>query len=218
MRDSADHMLRPPETPPEQPRPGRTGPTTPDGKERSSGNAITHGCRSAKLILRHENPAEFEALRDAWFRHYQPQTEIATALVEETVRAHWLLKRAQKQLENIEWELPANAYHWTEEHERLFRNFTRYKNSNERTFFRFFKELESHLKPGTPAAEMKQRALSIAARFQGRNSAPGAPQNEGQSASDAGVTAEAAARLPQPGASSMDPQSTGPLPLPRCRT
>ena len=107
MNDFVDPMSCPPEIPPEQPRPGRTGPTTPDGKERSSGNAITHGCRSAKLILRHEDPAEFEALRDAWFRQYQPETEIATALVEETVRAHWLLRRAQKQLENIEWELPS---------------------------------------------------------------------------------------------------------------
>lgn len=206
MSDSAILLSCSPETPPEQPH-GRTGPTTPDGKARSSENAITHGCRSAKLILRHEDPAEFEALRDAWFRHYQPETEIASALVEETVRAHWFLKRAQKHLEDIEWELPANAYHWTEEHERLFRNFTRYKTSYERTFFRFFKELEAHLKRNTPAAEMKQHALAMAAWFQAQYSADEEP-------------AETASLHYQGGEPSMDPQSSAPLPVPvpRCRT
>lgn len=209
MSDLADPTFCPPETP-EQPRSGRTGPTTPDGKARSSENSITHGCRSAKLILRHEDPAEFEALRDAWFRHYQPEDEIAAALVEETVRAHWLLKRAQKQLENIEWELPMNAYHWTEVHERLFRNFSRYKTANERTFFRFFKEMEAHLKPGTPTAEMKQRALATAAQIQAQGPGPSTPPKEDPQKHE---------HSPREAAeSSMHPQPPGPLPLPRCRT
>ncbi|HEY7097263.1 MAG TPA: hypothetical protein VH437_11105, partial [Terriglobales bacterium] len=163
---------------------------------------ITHGCRSEKLILRHEDPAEFEALRAAWFRHYQPETEIASALLEETVRAHWLLKRAQKQLDDIAWELPANAYHWTEEQERLFRNFTRYKNSHERTFFRFFKELEAHFQRNTPPAEMKQRALVIAARIQ-----KPLPREETQSAPEP----EAPGIGSHPDASGKSPLKSQPL-------
>ncbi|HEY7305590.1 MAG TPA: hypothetical protein VH601_15805 [Bryobacteraceae bacterium] len=180
MNDSALPLSPPAEISPEQPREGRTGPRSPDGKARSSENAITHGCRSEKLILRHEDPAEFEALRDAWFRHYQAPSEIVIALLEETVRAHWFLKRAQKQLDDIVWELPANAYHWTEEHERLFRNFTRYKNSHERTFFRFFRELDAHFHRNMPSLEMKQRALTLAAILQEQSS--GNPRKE-QSAS-----------------------------------
>ena len=215
MSDSAHLPSRPAEAPPEQPCSGRTGPTSPNGKARSSENAITHGCRSEKLILRHEDPAKFEALRDAWFRHYQPESEIAIALVEETVRAHWFLKRAQKHLEDIEWELPVNAYHWTEEHERLFRNFTRYKNSYERSFFRFFKELEAHLNRNTPAAEMKQRALVMAAQFQKQSST-----EKEQSASDSSNPAppEPAPCSDQTGECSVIPQPSGTLPFPRCRT
>jgi hypothetical protein len=198
---------------PERSRTGRTGPTSPVGKARSSENAITHGCRSQKLILRNEDPAEFEALRDAWFRHYQPESEIAGALVEELVRAHWLLKRAQKHLEDVEWELPGNAYHWTEEHERMYRNFTRYKNSYERTFLRFFKEVETHCNRHTPTAEMKQSALAMAARLQAQYSA-----REEQTAFDPGAPDEAALPCDEAGEPSAKVQSFGPLPVPHCRT
>ena len=163
MHDSTHEQSHVEKMPLEVQRRGCTGPRSPEGKERSSGNALTHGCRSEKLIIRSEDPAAFDALREGWFQHYQPETDLAAALVEETVRAHWFLKRAQKHLEDVEWELPGNAYHWTEEHERLFRNFSRYKNAAERTFFRFFKELEAHFNRGTPSAEMKERARATAA-------------------------------------------------------
>jgi hypothetical protein len=130
----------------ENPRPRSTGPRSLQGKANSSMNRLVHGCRSQKLILRHEDPAEFEATIRGWFEHYAPQDEVAVTLVEELAKAHWFLKRAQKRLAEVEWELPMNAYHWTETHQRLLGNFTRYKVSAERSFQRYLKDLEAHLR------------------------------------------------------------------------
>lgn len=219
MNDPALTLSPPPETSPEPLCDGRTGPRSPNGKARSSENAITHGCRSEKLILRHEDPEEFEALRDAWFEHYGPESKLAGALLEETVRAHWFVKRAQKQLDDIVWELPANAYHWTEEHERLYRNFTRYKNSHERTFFRFFKELEAHFHRNTSAPEMRRHALEIAASLQ-----KGFPPKAEQTAPEPTAAAQASPALDDFGEASFPRQPSdfcnqlSNLPTPRCRT
>jgi hypothetical protein len=212
MSDSTCQLLPPAELPVGRPRDGRTGPRSSDGKARSSENAITHGCRSEKLILRHEDPAEFESLRDAWFEHYGPESKIAGALLEETVRAHWFLKRAQKQLDDIVWELPANAYHWTEEHERLYRNFTRYKNSHERTFFRFFKELEAHFRRNSSVPEMRQQALVIAARLQKQS-----PPEKEQTVPEPAAAAEDSSCFRELSEASFCTQPSNP-PTPRCRT
>jgi hypothetical protein len=137
----------------ENPRPRSTGPTSVAGKARSSMNRLVHGCRSQKLVLRHEDPAEFEATVRGWFEHYAPQDEVAVSMVEELAKAHWFLKRAQKRLAEVEWELPMNAYHWTETHQKLLHNFTRYKVSAERTFQRYWKELEVYLRRTPPKPE-----------------------------------------------------------------
>ena len=130
----------------DNPRPRSTGPRSLKGKAASSMNRLVHGCRSQKLVLRHEDPAEFEATIRGWFEHYAPQDPVAVALVEELAKAHWFLKRAQKRLAEVEWELPMNAYHWTDTHQRLLGNFTRYKVSAERSFQRYLKDLEAHLR------------------------------------------------------------------------
>jgi hypothetical protein len=130
--------------PPSELRTGPTGPRTPAGKDKSSRNSFKHGCRSAKTVLRHEDPAAFEATVQGWLTHYQPDTRPAITLVENLARAHWVLKRNEKRLEDVEWELPANAYHWTDEHHKLYATTNRYKTTAERSFFRCFKEVEAH--------------------------------------------------------------------------
>jgi hypothetical protein len=92
----------------EKVRTGPTGPRTPKGKAKSSQNSFKHGCRSAKTVLPHEDPAEFEATVQGWFTSYHPDTQPAITLVENLARAHWVLKRNEKRLEEVEWELPAN--------------------------------------------------------------------------------------------------------------
>jgi hypothetical protein len=123
---------------------GPTGPRTPAGKAKSSQNSFKHGCRSEKTVLRHEDPAEFEATVQGWLTHYLPDTQPAITLVENLARAHWALNRNEKRLEEVEWELPANAYHWTDAHHKLYAVTNRYKTTAERSFIRYFKEVEAH--------------------------------------------------------------------------
>ncbi len=103
MHDEILHDELPP-----LPHTSRGGPRTAAGKTISSQNALKHGCRSEKILLAGEDPAEFESTVDAWFDHYHPATPPAIALVEQLARSHWKLKRNQKRLEDIEYELPAN--------------------------------------------------------------------------------------------------------------
>lgn len=132
-------------------------------------NALKHGLRSEKTILRDEDPAEFEALVDCWFNHYKPDDdEVAVSLVAELARSHWLLKRAVKRVEEVEFNLPANADHWTDDHQRRFANFLRYKTTAERTFLRFYKEVESYYDKQFKKEQLKDRAFARRAAIEAR--------------------------------------------------
>jgi hypothetical protein len=126
--------------------PRSTGPRTPEGKAVSSQNATKHGCRSQKLILRHENPAEYEALHQKWWAEYQPSDHIEETLVQQLIDNHWFLKRASLRLEQVEWEMPMNAKHWVESYRKQVETFTRYKTTAERAFYRTLREVQHHFR------------------------------------------------------------------------
>jgi hypothetical protein len=139
-----DHQINE-DLPRDEPRLNRsTGPSSPEGKARSSMNRLTHGCRSEKTVLPDEDPAEFESNMEGWIEQYLPDEGIGALLVQETGLAHWFLKRARRRLEEVEWELPSNPNSWTEPNEKRFEKFTRYKTTAERAFSRNFRELEAH--------------------------------------------------------------------------
>jgi len=148
----------------DQPHPGHsTGPRSSDGKAVSSLNGLKHGCRSEKILLCDEDPVEFDAHMSGWFDQYTPETFADFVLVEETVLAHWLLKRTRRRLLEIERKLPSNPSDWTGDHHREFTNFTRYKTSAERAFWRAFKELEARAGRSLRNAEAREKALVKAA-------------------------------------------------------
>jgi hypothetical protein len=125
-------------------RTGPTGPRTPEGKAKSSQNSWKHGCRSEKTVLPDEDPAEFEATVQRWFTQYEPDTPLAISLVEKLARAEWQLKRTQNRLDEAEWPLPGNAHCWTEDQHKQYANFSRYHTTAERSFLRYFKEIEAY--------------------------------------------------------------------------
>ena len=147
-------------------RPHRsTGPTSPEGKARSSLNRLTHGCRSEQIIINGEDPAEFEFLMDHWFNAYEPQDFVAQGLVEELGKAHWMLKRNEKWLHQIHRRLPLDAWTWTDEHHKLLANATRYKTTAERSFYRALNNLEAHYKhEQNRAAQVEKAHRAIDAR------------------------------------------------------
>ncbi len=48
-----------------------TGPTSPEGKARSSLNHLTHGCRSQRTVLPFENPEEWDFTLQSWMKAYR---------------------------------------------------------------------------------------------------------------------------------------------------
>jgi hypothetical protein len=100
--------------------------------------------RSEKTVLPDEDPAAFEVTVQHWFTHYQPQDAPAISLVEKLARADWQLKRNQKRLDEVEWQLPGNAHCWTEDQQKRYSNFSRYYTTAERSFLRLFKEIEAY--------------------------------------------------------------------------
>ncbi|MGI9071987.1 MAG: hypothetical protein ACR2JB_11905, partial [Bryobacteraceae bacterium] len=141
-------------------RTGSTGPRTPKGKAKSSRNSFKHGCRSAKTVLPYEDPDAFEATVQGWLTAYNPDTQPAITLVENLARAHWVLKRNKKRLEEVEWELPANASNWTDEHHKQYSTTNRYKTTAERSFLRYFQRSRSTLPTACTATTTPANSLS----------------------------------------------------------
>lgn len=70
-----------------------TGPTSAQGRQRSSQNALQHGILSRKLLLSTEDPAEFEALLQQLLLELAPQGLLEQALVERIAVAMWRQRR-----------------------------------------------------------------------------------------------------------------------------
>ena len=126
--------------PDHQPWQHSTGPKTEEGKGISSQNARTHGCTSTQLLLPHEDPAEWEALKAAWIRDYSPDCDTFRELVLAAATAQWFLRRNDKRLNEAEQFLHTEAHasplFWLEPQHRLYERILRYRTAAERSFQR----------------------------------------------------------------------------------
>jgi hypothetical protein len=158
-----------------------TGPRSPNGKAKSSLNRLTHGCRSEQILIPGEDPAEFEFLMNEWFDTYSPQDSTASNLVEETAKAYWFLKRNEKWLHQIQVRLPHDAWLWTEENHKLLANAMRYKTTAERSFFRWYKSLETHYNREFHREQLAEsaraRAASLHIQWLNKKAAAAAAEN-----------------------------------------
>src|ERR1700678_2552498 len=71
-----------------------TGPTSAEGKAKSSSNRLTHGFASHAILMPGEDPKEFRALLDSLVEEHQPATETEQILVEKMALNQWLSLRA----------------------------------------------------------------------------------------------------------------------------
>jgi hypothetical protein len=92
-----------------------TGPTSPEGKARSSLNALKSGIDAWSHIIPGEDPAELEALTAAFLQHFHPSDPNQLALVDTLISAEW----TQRRLRRIEAQL------WNYQVECLDKNLTR---------------------------------------------------------------------------------------------
>ena len=72
------------------------GPITPTGKSISKFNGLRHGLRAEHVVLPGEDPAQFEAEKQAWFHDWKPASHTRAVLVERAAVASWRLRRAVK--------------------------------------------------------------------------------------------------------------------------
>jgi hypothetical protein len=72
-----------------------TGPKTEQGKAVSSRNATRHGLAGNQVVIKDEDPAAYEALRQELIDSYKPANAAELALVEEITQCFWRLQRAR---------------------------------------------------------------------------------------------------------------------------
>ena len=70
------------------------GPVTPEGKERSSRNALRHGLAAEKFTVMDEEEADFESYRRDFLEDLQPADALEGALAERVISLNWRLRRA----------------------------------------------------------------------------------------------------------------------------
>jgi hypothetical protein len=72
-----------------------TGPRTEEGKEASAQNAIKHGLRTTKNVIKTENQDEFDIFREKMIADISPDGAMEEMLAERIVSLSWRLKRAE---------------------------------------------------------------------------------------------------------------------------
>lgn len=126
----------------------QTGPTTPEGKSRSSDNATTHGGTSQKLIVTGERQEDFTNLFIGLLAEFAPETPSARLLVEDFAHAQWFLWRrirAQNSAEHALYEAQPDPALWPDASFHALTNMERYRTTAERAFQRALRNLE-HLR------------------------------------------------------------------------
>jgi hypothetical protein len=73
-----------------------TGPRTAEGKAAASQNAAKHGLLAEQVVIKGEDPAEFEGYRDRMLEELAPVGAVETMLAERAVGLAWRLRRAER--------------------------------------------------------------------------------------------------------------------------
>ena len=69
------------------------GPVTPEGKSRSSQNAIRHGLLARTVVMKDESRPAFDALLQQQIDFFQPANAMELGFVEEMAVAQWRMRR-----------------------------------------------------------------------------------------------------------------------------
>ena len=71
-----------------------TGPKGEAGKSRSSKNALKHGLTAREIVIRDEDPDQFDALRAGLEADFKPSTTIERELIDRLAGLLWRLRRS----------------------------------------------------------------------------------------------------------------------------
>jgi hypothetical protein len=115
-----------------------TGPKTPEGKSRSSQNAVTHGLRATKIdnAVSPELRAEYERLRKQYLDEYKPTGAIENTLLDMVIFAAWQLYKIREM--ELWTDIDLGSLGSFGRSEKL----ARYRGSHERLLFRSLNQLK----------------------------------------------------------------------------
>ncbi|SRR5258706_1755140 len=140
-----------------------TGPKTPEGKAKSSLNALKHGLTSAQVLAPSERQEEFDAHASSFRDHFAPIDPLESVLVEQIIVATWRLRRCriierfilEQQATDVQADLKKYKVHYTDPADYLalaFRkecdgknaleNLSRHETRIGRAFYRALQELD----------------------------------------------------------------------------
>ena len=115
-----------------------TGPTSPEGREKSSQNRITHGLAGTFRLLGWEDPDQFQDLAKSFYNEHQPNSDSERRLVDSMVQHFWLMQRALTLQDQL-------MTHPELDH-KTFGLYLRYQTTNERAYYRAKRELATQRK------------------------------------------------------------------------
>ena len=69
------------------------GPITPEGRAKSSRNAVTHGLTANAIVMYTESEPKFNQIRESYLARFEPQDQVELDLVDQMVAARWRLER-----------------------------------------------------------------------------------------------------------------------------
>ncbi len=156
------------------------GPKTPEGKARSSQNAIKHGIFAQVIVLKTENADLFEELTQDFIRRFEPRDGVELAIVEQMIAATWRLSRCwemQTQTMNLEMardqdpddeNLKARSFHAAIGNSPSMQLLHRFENSYERIITRAVRTL-ANIRKNFPLPDTDE---------QKRENEPKPPSNE----------------------------------------
>ena len=106
-----------------------TGPRTPEGIANCKYNATKHGLSGAQIVIKGENPADYDAARAAFFTQYAPEGVVEEILVDRLAVSSWKLQRAERVEATLTNSLGETAIYDDDEARKKFSAFLRHRNS-----------------------------------------------------------------------------------------
>jgi hypothetical protein len=118
-----------------------TGPSTPEGKVRSSQNAIRHGLTARELIVRDDQRPAFEELRQSLLDELAPQGAVENFTFDQLLHAAWNLQRFR----SLEADLMVNGLDaiLDDSAAKTLDRLNRYAARAERSYYKALNELRT---------------------------------------------------------------------------
>jgi hypothetical protein len=174
-------------------------PVADPGPAASSQNAVRHGLRARAILMPWENPEQYNRLRDALFRQWQPMGDMECAMVQRMAESEWKLLRcglieAQILASLCDPEAPlgglAAAFIGGDEQDdsHSLEKLRRYENSIERSLHRALRTLMEmqRLRQAWPAPNLKGRDELVEDHFAGEPTIWLAPATQAEPAPQEG--------------------------------